>query len=88
MDSPEIERSERPGTARSREILTGAESAARAGEDQYAGIAGGEPRQGLLHLAVHLDIEAVELVGSIQGQPGDAIVDVKRMVSYDMFPPP
>ena len=73
--SPEIEADRAPRCA-IREILAGAESAAGTGEHQHAGAAARIARaSACLHLAVHLDVEAVELVGPIQRQPGDAIVE-------------
>ena len=60
------------------EILAGTEAATGAGQDQNTGAAGGQPRQREPYLAVHLRIETVELVRSIQGQTSDSIVDTEQ----------
>jgi hypothetical protein len=58
------------------EILAGAEGAPGAGEHQHArGLVGLDAVERVTQLGVHLAGEAVQLVGAVQGQAGDARLD-------------
>ena len=60
------------------EVLTGAEPAAGAGDDEHARCAGLlDPADGVADLLVHRLGECVEAVGAVERQRGHAVGDLK-----------
>jgi hypothetical protein len=59
------------------QVLAGAEAAAGAGQQQHAhGLVGLELVQGVADFAVHGLGEAVQAVGAVQGEDGDAVASM------------
>lgn len=58
------------------EVLTGGEGAAGAGEEEHASATISSAGDGVAHLQVHGDIEAIELVGAVQREPGYTIAQL------------
>ena len=69
------------------EVLPRAKAAPRAGEHDYARIP--EVRQRIAHLFVHLGSEAVEPIGTVQGDTRDgSAFELDRFVGHSAFPSP
>ena len=57
------------------QILSGAKAAAGAGQHQHSRL--GQVGERVRHLLVHLDGEAVQPVGAVQGQAGNAALQLE-----------